>query len=38
MIIDEALGAAVEQALGMEGMADDIAPARDPIDMDPRRR
>ena len=34
MIIDEALGTAVEQALGMEGMADEITPARDPIDMD----
>ena len=34
MIIDEALGTAVEQALGMEGMADDITPAQDPIDME----
>ena len=34
MIIDEALGAGVEQALGMEGTADAITPARDPIDMD----
>jgi catalase len=33
MIIDEALGTAVEQALGMEGMADKITPAQDPIDM-----
>lgn len=33
MIIDEALGTAVEQALGMEGMADSITPAQDPIDM-----
>ena len=38
MIIDEALGTAVEQALGMEGMADDITPAQDPIDMGSRRR
>ena len=35
MIIDETLGTAVEQALGMEGMADTLTPARDPIDMDP---
>ncbi len=35
MIIDEALGAGVEAALGMEGEADTITPARDPIDMDP---
>jgi catalase len=35
MIIDPDLGGAVEEALGMEGMADDITPARDPIDMDP---
>jgi catalase len=34
MIIDEALGAAVEGALGMEGMADAITPAQDPIDME----
>jgi len=34
MIIDEALGAGVEAALGMEGEADTITPARDPIDMD----
>jgi len=34
MIIDEALGAGVEEALGMEGMADSITPAQDPIDMD----
>ena len=34
MIIDDTLGTAVEQALGMEGMADTITPARDPIDMD----
>jgi catalase len=34
MIIDEALGASVEQALGMEGTADTITPAREPIDMD----
>ena len=33
MIIDDTLGTAVEQALGMEGMADTITPARDPIDM-----
>ena len=35
MIIDEALGSGVEAALGMEGEADAITPARDPIDMDP---
>ena len=35
MIIDDTLGTAVEQALGMEGMADTLTPARDPIDMDP---
>ena len=34
MIIDEALGAGVEQALGMEGQADAITPAHDPIDME----
>ena len=34
MIIDEALGAGVEAALGMEGEADTITPARDPIDME----
>jgi catalase len=34
MIIDKALGSAVEQALGMEGMADAITPAQDPIDME----
>jgi catalase len=34
MVIDDALGTAVEQALGMEGMADDITPAQDPIDME----
>ena len=35
MIIDAALSAGVEAALGMEGEADAITPARDPIDMDP---
>ena len=35
MIIDEALGDGVEAALGMEGAADDIIPARKPIDLDP---
>ena len=35
MLIDDTLGTAVEQALGMEGMADTLTPARDPIDMDP---
>jgi catalase len=35
MIIDEALGSGVEQALGMEGQADTLTPARDPIDADP---
>jgi catalase len=34
MIIDESLGAAVEQALGMEGKADQIVPARKPIEME----
>jgi len=33
MIIDEALGTGVEQALGMEGQADAITPAEDPTDM-----
>jgi catalase len=33
MVIDESLGAAVEQALGMEGEADRISPARAPIDV-----
>jgi catalase len=35
MIIDENLGAGVEGALGMEGAADDITPAREPLDMKP---
>jgi catalase len=35
LIIDEALGDGVEAALGMEGAADDIIPARKPIDLDP---
>jgi len=34
MIVDEALGAAVEEALGMEGMADKLTPAREPTDME----
>jgi catalase len=34
MIIDESLGAAVEQALGMEGKADQIVPARKPFEME----
>jgi catalase len=34
MIIDEGLGSAVEQGLGMEGKADDITPAQNPMDMD----
>src|ERR1044072_1442585 len=34
MIIDEALGSGVAEALGMEGQADAITPAQDPIDMD----
>jgi len=33
MIIDEALGSGVAQALGMDGQADEITPAQDPIDM-----
>ena len=35
MIIDEALGDGVEAALGVEGAADDVIPARKPIDLDP---
>lgn len=35
MLIDPDLGAAVEAALGMEGQADTITPAREPIDVDP---
>ena len=35
LIIDKALGDGVEAALGMEGAADDIIPARKPIDLDP---
>jgi catalase len=34
MIIDETLGTSVEQALGMEGAADRIRPAHEPIDME----
>jgi catalase len=34
MVIDEALGNGVEEPLGMEGMADAITPAQDPIDME----
>jgi catalase len=34
MIVDESLGASVEQALGMEGKADRISPAREPFDME----
>jgi catalase len=34
MIIDETLGASVEQALGMEGEADRISPAREPLDLE----
>ena len=33
MMIEEVLGTAVAQALGMEGMADSITPAQAPIDM-----
>jgi catalase len=33
MIIDGTLGGSVEQALGMEGEADQIAPGREPTDM-----
>jgi catalase len=33
MVIDKPLGAAVEKALGMEGEADHIVPARKPFDM-----
>jgi catalase len=33
MLIDGSLGASVEQALGMEGEADRISPAREPIDL-----
>jgi catalase len=35
MLIDLDLGATVEGALGMEGRADAITPARQPIDVDP---
>ncbi|GAC1330073.1 MAG: catalase [Beijerinckiaceae bacterium] len=35
MLIDDKLGTAVEAALGMEGQADTITPARQPIDLDP---
>ncbi|MDB5600520.1 MAG: Catalase [Xanthobacteraceae bacterium] len=35
MLIDPDLGATVEEALGMEGQADKITPARAPIDVDP---
>ncbi len=35
MLIDPDLGATVEAALGMEGEADKITPARAPIDVDP---
>jgi catalase len=35
MLIDPELGATVEGALGMEGQADKITPARQPIDVDP---
>ena len=34
MIIDEALGGGVETALGMEGEADTITPASDPIELE----
>jgi catalase len=34
MLIDPELGGAVEAALGMEGMADEITPARKPMDLD----
>jgi catalase len=34
MIIDRALGAAVEEALGMVGEAERLTPARNPIDLD----
>jgi catalase len=34
MIIDPALGAAVEEALGMVGEAERLTPARDPIDLE----
>ena len=34
MIIDPALGSAVEEALGMVGEAERLTPARDPIDLD----
>jgi catalase len=35
MLIDPDLGATVETALGMEGKADKITPARQPIDVEP---
>jgi catalase len=34
MIVDKALGNAVAEKLGMEGQADNIIPARKPIDLD----
>jgi catalase len=34
MIIDEELGAGVERAMGMEGEADTITPASDPIELE----
>jgi catalase len=34
MIIDPALGSAVEEALGMVGEAERLTPAGDPIDLD----
>ena len=35
MLIDPNLGAAVEESLGMQNQADQITPAREPIDVDP---
>ncbi len=35
MLVDKALGKAVEKALGMTGMADAITPARMPVDLPP---
>jgi len=34
-VIDPALGAAVADAMGMTGQADDITPVREPIDLEP---
>jgi catalase len=35
MIVEESLGKAVEAALGVQGQAEKITPARAPFDIDP---